>query len=195
VLGGIASPILHVSQLAALLGLETPAELEITRLAWDSAAILNAWAELIRPLDLETLTAPTPSRGRSLRNLTVNVFHPFELLPIAFETGRFDWDPTLDEDREAALADATAVVAYADDRSRTWHDWLLDREADLRLRQTDVTSPRGSVSFTNLLGSQRWHAGFHYRQLLVFLDSRGHDVTSALSLGSLDDLDLPAEVF
>ena len=82
------------------------------------AAVLDAWLKLIRPLDQETLTAPTPSRGRSLRNLTVNVFHPFELLPTAFETGRFDWDPTLDEDREAAVQNAAAVVAYASDR--TW---------------------------------------------------------------------------
>ena len=34
---------------------------------------------------------------RSLRNLTVNVFHPFELLPTAFDEGRFDWDPDLDD--------------------------------------------------------------------------------------------------
>ena len=82
------------------------------------------------------------------------------------------------------LADATSVVAYADDRRRSWHHWLCGREADLTFRDPDVTSPRGSVSFANLLGSQRWHAAFHYRQLLVFLDSRGHDVTSALSLGT-----------
>jgi hypothetical protein len=193
--GGVASPILHVSQLAAMLGLEAPAHLAVTRLAWDGAAVLDAWLKLIRPLDQETLTAPTPSRGRSLRNLTVNVFHPFELLPTAFETGRFDWDPTLDEDREAAVQTAAAVVAYASDRHLAWQDWLRENESDLLARDPDITSPRGHVTYANLLDSQRWHAAFHYRQLLAFLDGRGHDLTDAHSLASLDGLTLPAEIF
>jgi hypothetical protein len=193
--GGVASPILHVSQLASMLGLEPPAQLEVTRLAWDAAAVIQAWADLIRPLDLETLTAPTPSRDRSARNLTVNVFHPFELLPIAFETGRFDWDPTRDEVREAALRDAAAVVAYADDRCLAWQSWLVEREGDLPTRDQDVTSPRGRVTYATLLASQRWHAAFHYRQLLAFLDARGHDLTDAFSLASIGDLDLPDEIF
>jgi hypothetical protein len=193
--GGVASPILHVSQLAAMLGLEAPAQLEVMRLAWDGAAVLDAWLKLIRPLDQETLTAPTPSRGRSLRNLTVNVFHPFELLPTAFETGRFDWDPTLDEDREAAVQDAAALVAYASDRRLAWQDWLRESESDLLARNPDITSPRGRVTYANLLDSQRWHAAFHYRQLLAFLEGRGHDLTGARSLPSLDGLTLPAEIF
>jgi hypothetical protein len=192
---GVVSPILDVSQLASILGLEAPAQPEVTGLAWDSAAVLEGWLKLIRPLDLETLTAPTPSRDRSLRNLTVNVFHPFELLPIAFDTGRFDWDPTLDAKREAALPDAAAAVAYARDRYLSWHDWLLEREGDLLTRDPSVMSPRGQVTYSNLLASQRWHAAFHYRQLLVILGERARDLTGALSLASLRDLNLPDEIF
>jgi hypothetical protein len=194
-LDGAASPILHVSQLASMLGLEAPAQLEASRLAWDAAAVLDAWLKLIRPLDLETLTLPTPSRGRSLRNLTVNVFHPFELLPVAFDDGLFDWDPDGDDEREAPLQDAGAVVAYAGERTRSWRDWLLEREDELRERDPEVGSPRGSVTYTNLLASQRWHAAFHYRQLVAFLASRGRDVSDALALTSLGDLRLPPEVF
>jgi hypothetical protein len=192
---GVTSSILHVSQLAAMLGLEAPPQLEVTRLAWDAVAVLDAWLQLIRPLDQETLTSPTPSRGRSLRNLTVNVFHPFELLPTAFETGSFDWDPTLDEDREAALTDAASVVAYASDRHVAWQDWLRESESDLLARDPDITSPRGRVRYANLLDSQRWHAAFHYRQLLAFLEGRGYDLTRARSLASLEGLTLPAEIF
>jgi len=192
---GVASPILHSSQLASILGLEAPAQLEVTRLAWDAAAVLDAWLTLIQPLDKEALTAPTPSRGRSLRNLTVNVFHPFELLPTAFETGHFGWEPALDEDREAALQDAAAVVAYASDRCLAWQHWLYESEADLLARDPVVTSPRGRVTYANLLDSQRWHAAFHYRQLLAFLDQRGHDLAGAFSLTSLAGLTLPAETF
>src|SRR5262249_38000841 len=162
--------------------LEAPAHLEVTRLAWDAAAVLDAWLKLIRPLDHETLSAPTPSRGRSLRNLTVNVFHPFELLPTAFETARFDWAPTPDRARAPPLQDAAAVAAYAGDRQLAWQDWLRESESDLLARDPDITSPRGRVTYANLLDSQRWHAAFHYRQLLAFLDGRGYDLTGALSL-------------
>lgn len=193
--GGVASPILHISQLASMLGLKAPAQLESTRLAWDTVAVLDAWMELIRPLDLRTLTAPTPSRGRSVRNLTVNVFHPFELLPVAFETGRFEWDPDLDESREAALRDAAAVVAYAGNVCSAWRDWLHENEARLVTREPEITSPRGRVTYANLLDSQRWHAAFHYRQLLAFLGGRGYDLTRALSLETLGGLSLPGEVF
>ena len=188
--GGVASPILHVSQLASMLGLAAPPQLEVSRLAWDAAAVLDAWLKLIRPLDLETLVAPTPSRGRSLRNLTVNVFHPFELLPAAFANGRFDWDPDGDDEREAALATAAAVVAYADDRHFAWQDWLLEHEGDLSGRDPQVDSPRGSLTYANLLASQRFHAAFHYRQLLAVLD-----VSDPLPLASLGELGLPPEVF
>jgi hypothetical protein len=193
--GGVASPILHVSQLASMLGLEVPAQLEASRLGWDATAVLESWLDLIRRLDLETLLLPTPSRGRSLRNLTVNVFHPFELLPTAFDEGRFDWDPDLDEAREAPLQDAAAVVVYASVRHVAWQDWLLEHEAELLARDPAVDSPRGSLTYGNLLASQCWHAAFHYRQLLVFLDGRGQDLTGALPLSSLGDLNLPPEVY
>jgi hypothetical protein len=192
---GVASPILHVSQLASMLGLEAPEQLEASRLAWDATAVLDAWSELIEPLDFDTLIEPTPSRNRSLRNLTVNVFHPFELLPAAFDDGWFDWDPDGDDEREAALKQVDAVVAYANDRRLAWRDWLLAREHDLLGRDPHVGSPRGTVTYTNLLASQRWHAAFHYRQLLAFLELRGRDVTGAWSVDSLGELDLPAEIF
>jgi hypothetical protein len=193
--GGVASPILHVSQLASALGLQAPPQLEVSRLAWDATAVIESWLKLIRRLDFETLIVPTPARGRSLRNLTVNVFHPFELLPVAFDHGRFDWDPSLDEVRAALLRDATAVVAYAADRHAAWQEWLRDREAQLGARDPNVETPRGRVTYRVLLDSQRWHAAFHYRQLLAFLESGGHEVTGALSLTSVRDLKLSPEIF
>jgi hypothetical protein len=192
---GVIWPILHVSQLASLLGLEAPAQPAVSRLAWDATAVLAGWLGLIRPLDLDTLVRPTPSRGRSLRNLTVNVFHPYELLPVAFDEGRFGWEPTLDEAREAPLQDAASVVEYASDRYLAWRDWLLEHEHELAGRDPEVDSPRGKVTYANLLASQRWHAAFHYRQLLAVLEDWGHEVTGAFALGSLGDLELPPEIF
>jgi len=194
-LDGIVTPILHVSQLASMLGLDLPAQLDASRLAWDASSILEGWLAAIGPLDLEMLTRPTPSRDRSLRKLTVNVFHPFELLPGAFDDGWFDWDPAADEARETQLGDQQAVVAYAAHRHLAWRDWLLEREEELATRDPVVDSPRGQLTFRNLLASQRFHAAFHYRQLIAVLERQAHDLSGLFMLSSIADLDLPQEVF
>jgi len=177
-----------------MLGFEPPAQLEVSRLAWDASAILDGWSSAIGPLDFERLTRPTPSRGRSLRNLTVNVFHPFELLPAAFESGWFDWDPTEDEAREAGLHDAASVLDYAAERHLAWRDWLLERDAQLTA-DPEIDSPRGRVSYSSLLASQRFHAAFHYRQLVAVRADDRCDPGSLFSLGGIGDLVLPPEIF
>ena len=78
--GGTITPVLHVSQIADTLGLPPPPSAHPLRDGRDADAVLEAWLRQVRALDWDTLLRPTPSRGRSLRNLTVNVFHPFELL-------------------------------------------------------------------------------------------------------------------
>jgi hypothetical protein len=170
---GRALPILHVTQIASALGLPVPPAAEATRLGWELARILDAWVERVRPLDLDALTAPTGSRGRSLRNLTVNVFHPVELLPGAFATGRFAWDPDGDEERERGLPSVAAAVAYAGRIAGAWTAFLLEAEGALVERDPAVVSPRGEVAYRELLASQVWHAGFHLDQLEAFLAARG----------------------
>ena len=162
-------PILHVSQIAAALGLPTPAGLERARLAWDLAASLEAWVERLRGLAWDRLTSPTQLRGRSLRNLTVNVFHPVGLLPVAWESGSFDWDPDEDAAREEELRSAEEVVSYAERIEGDWASFLLEVGGGLEERDPAVTSPRGDVTYTELLESQRAHAGFHLRELEEFL--------------------------
>ena len=110
-LGDCVVPLLHVSQLARVLELPAPGPPPSALMAWETVGRLQEWLARLRPLDRATLTRPTPARARSLVNLTINVFHPFELLPRAWESGRFDWDPTRDDERERALASPEAVVA------------------------------------------------------------------------------------
>jgi hypothetical protein len=158
-------PILHVSQIASVLGLPRPPGGEKVRLGWELASALDEWLECLRSLDWGALTAPTASRGRSLRNLTVNVFHPVGLLPVAWTTGRFDWDPDGDAEREAALGDAEEVVGYTERIAAGWTSFLLDSETDLHERDPEVLSPRGRVTYSELMASQVWHAQFHLRQI------------------------------
>lgn len=194
VIDGEAVPILHVSQLAAALGLPQPERPAVALLAADTADLLRAWLDQVRPLPLPLLLEPTPSRGRSLRNLTVNVFHPFSLLPGAWAGRGFPWHPEEDGRLEEPLSTAEDVVAYAESIHEAWSEFLA-AVPDLDRPGLVVASPRGEVSWPDLLDQQRWHAAFHYRQLIAFLDARGAARPPALPLGLLDGLELPAEVF
>ena len=168
-MGGVTTPILHVSQLAAALGLPVPETQEPTRLAWETLPVLRSWLDRVRALDWAALTGPTPSRGRSLRNLTVNVFHPFELLPAAWWHGSFPWDPEHDGEREARLESAPELVAYAERIFTDWTGFVLQHADELGVHDRTVASPRGEVLFSALLESQLEHASFHREQLLAFL--------------------------
>lgn len=163
--GGVVTPVLHVSQLALVLGVEPPPGEEAGGLAWDLAALLERWRGRIAGVDLSALTEPTASRGRSIRNLTVNVFHPVSLLPGAWDSGRFDWDPDEDGEREQRLTTAVAVRAYAAGIAAAWTGFLLEEGDAIGLRDPTVVSPRGQLSYAELLASQRGHAAFHLEQL------------------------------
>ena len=123
----------------------------------------------MRPLDEEVLAAPTQSRGRSLRNLTVNVFHPFELLPAAWSGGGFPWEPERDDEREGRFHASAQLVAYAERILAAWSDFVLAHADELGRHDPLVSSPRGEVRFSALLNSQLEHIAFHLDQLVAFL--------------------------
>jgi hypothetical protein len=193
---GRAMPILHIAQIASLLDLPSDAIPEMPRLAFDTVNILSSWAELIDSMDFELLCKPTRSRQRSIRNLTVNTFHPFELLPEAWQGGNFDWRPEDDGPREAALLDAPAIRAYARERLNSWQMFLLDVEQELETADDrEVWSPRGTVPFSTVLTSQRWHAAFHHRQLTHFLREEEHPLVDGFDVEVIHDIDLPENVY
>ena len=169
----MTTPILHVSQLAAALGLPAPKTQESARLASETLPVLRSWLDHLRGLDWDLLTRPTRSRGRSLRSLTVNVFHPFELLPTAWRAASFPWEPERDQEREALLESPREVVAYAERIFADWTDFFLEHAEELGGRDPTVVSPRGEVCFSALLDSQLEHASFHHEQLVDFLRAEG----------------------
>lgn len=195
VVDGRVVPILHVSQIANVLGLPAPAHGDASRLAVDTVDLLRAWIELVRGLSLQELCAPTPARGRSLRNLTVNVVHPFELLPETWATGVFPWRPEEDELRERELRSAKQVVSCAERTYERWSGFVSELGAEFDRRSRRVSSPRGEIGWPELLDQQRWHLAFHYRQLVAVLDDRGLVHPPPLPLDLLEGLEFPAEVF
>jgi hypothetical protein len=192
---GVVSPLLHVSQLSSLLGLDGDTAGDAVGLARDTVSLLEAWTRELAELPWPLVTRPTPSRGRSLRNLTVNVFHPFELLPGAWLDGEFPWDPDLDEEREAAFGDTATLAGWARTTLDGWRVFLAEHQDELGERDPVIASPRGPIGWTALLASQRWHAAFHLRQLELFLAIEGVPRVSTFSVETLQDLELPAAVW
>jgi hypothetical protein len=101
-----------------------------------------------------------------------------------------DWRPEEDGRREAALEDSAALVRFAEGAAAGWSRLQVEAGDELACRDPVVASPRGDVLFSTLLSFQRWHAAFHYRQLVEFLR-----LDEALDLAGFEDLGLPRDVF
>ena len=193
---GRVTSVLHPAQVASLVGVAGPAELESVRLAWDLAAILESWLEEVESAPWEVLLLPTPSRGRTLKHLTVNVFLPISLLRGAWEERNFPWYPEEDDPKvEATVPDQPRLIAYARSVLRSWTDAVMTLEDAWRGDDPLITSPRGDLPYSLLLMSQRWHAGFHLAQLADFYAARGLRRASTFDPRNLADLDLPDDVF
>jgi hypothetical protein len=193
---GEVMPLLHVSQLASLLDLPRPEGADTVPVAYDTVAILEDWLALVPQAPFELLLAPTPSRGRSIRNLTVNVFHPFELLPGAWLDGRFDWfTGEADERREEPLTSVPEIVDYGRDILDRWQLFLLEHEDALAERDPMIGSNRNDAPFSVLLQSQRWHAAFHHRQVVDVLTRAAVPIGAPLQVEALGGLDLPPELY
>jgi hypothetical protein len=186
---------MHRTQIATALGLRVPRTEESQRLAWDIVPVLDAWMAHLERVEWELLVRPTPSRGRTLRNLTVNVFDPVSLLPDAFLSGRFEWYPEEDHRREQALRSSEDLVAFARIAANAWTAFLGDHGHELDQRNPAVASSRGDVAFAALLEYQRWHAAFHYRQMVEFLRVEEVVLPAAFDVEALTDLALPESVF
>lgn len=72
---------------------------------------------------------------------------------------------------------------------------MLSESERLEKSNRSVTSPRGDVTFSSLLASQRWHCAFHYRQMVHFLAPKGLVLPGAFQVESPTDIDLPETVF
>lgn len=197
VVDGRVFPILHPVQIASALGLPQPEESTgSVRLGWDAASILESWATLLPSASWEQVNKSTPSRGRSIRNLTVNTFRPYEMLPETWRTGRFEWR-TGEEDakREREVTDLRKLEDFAWKIQRRWEDFLLDSEAELKATDPIIESNRGDAPYSVILRSQRWHAAFHHRQIVDSFAGGGVQVAEALDVSGFDDLDLPDAIY
>jgi len=193
---GVSTPVLHVSQLAALLDIPAPPGFESTALGYDLLLIVESWAANLEALPWELIVAATPSRDRSVRNLTMNAVYPISLLPKAWATGRLDWG-IVDRDEELGqVYTQTAQLAeFARGVHSTWAEFMFESEETLALDDPPVVTPRGQLRYSELLASQRWHIAFHHRQIVEYLALEGVEPAHPFRVEQLAGMKLPATVF
>jgi len=193
--GEVTTTISTIAQLAAAVGEPSPPGPPVAQAAGDNIALLDAWVAHLRVFSWEFLSAPSPSRSRTFRELTVNVFNPFDLLPAAWETGEFPWHPEDDEAKGAAFSSHRELLAWAVGVGKRWSQFVaIEQDAfeDGRV----LSSPRGEQEWEPLLVALRWHSAFHYRQLIEFADLK-HVARprGAVDVRTLIGLTLPEDVF
>ena len=209
VVNGAPHVLQHPDQAGALLGLETPPELrDALRVAWDVDEIARAWLELAESTPWEALTEPVPGFGRTPLALAVDAVNGIAQLPDSFSSGWFHWpgNPRTGETGDAAVvayeASIVAGIERRDDLlafvrpvAESWRRFVVDEEEAFRADPTrSVRTPRGELTWVELLEAQRLHAAQHFRQAATGVVASGHD-PPALDFEGMYGLRLPAAIY
>jgi hypothetical protein len=209
VIDGTAHVLQHPSQAGLLLGLETPPALrDAVQVAWDIDAVERAFLELVEMTPWDGLLTPMPVLNRTPLALAVDASVGITALLEPFVTGWFHWpgNPVTGELGDATVvAYEASIVATIGDRDdllafvrpvvESWRRFVLENEEAFRLDPARaVRTPRGELTWVELLEAQRLHAAQHYRQAATQVASLGHRVPE-LDLSTLYGMRLPAAIY
>jgi hypothetical protein len=209
VIDGTPHVLQHPSQAGLLLGLETPPALrDALQVAWDIDAVAEAFLELVTATPWDVLNTPMPVLGRTPLALAVDASVGIKALLEPFATGWFHWpgNPETGEtgDQSVVAFEASIVVAIGDRDdllafvgpvAEAWHAFVAENENGFRADPARaVRTPRGELTWVELLEAQRLHAAQHYRQAVTQVGSLGQPVP-ALDLSTLYGMRLPAAIY
>ena len=199
----------HPSQAGILLGLETPPALrDAVQVAWDIDAVLGALVELCRTTPWEALLEPMPGLNRTPLALAVDASVGIRALLEPFESEWFHWpgNPLTGELGDAAVVAHEAsivseihhrdeLLALVGGTAAAWQGYVVANEDAFRAEpDRPVVTPRGELTWVELLEAQRLHAAQHYRQATTQVAWLGHRVPE-LDLASLYGMRLPEAIF
>jgi hypothetical protein len=209
VVDGVPHVLQHPSQAGRLLGLETPPGLrDAVQVAWDIETVMEAWVSLVTDTPWQALQTPMPVLGRTPLALAVDAAVGIDALTEPFATGWFHWpgNPRTGETGDhVVVAYEASIVETIDHRDdllafvgrvrRAWREFVAAREPELRADPArPVRTPRGPLSFVELLEAQRLHCAQHYRQAATQVAALGH-ATPAVDFDALYGLRLPASIY
>jgi len=209
VIDGTAHVLQHPSQAGLLLGLETPPALrDAVQVSWDIDAVAHAFLELVETTPWNALLTPMPVLNRTPLALAVDASVGITALREPFLTGWFHWpgNPVTGELGDAVVvAYEASIVSTIGDRddllafirpvAESWRTFVLENEEALRADPARaVRTPRGELTWVELLEAQRLHAAQHYRQAAAQVALLGHPVPG-LDLASLYGMRLPSSIY
>lgn len=186
----------HPSQIGSLLGLDVEDAQPSTAVAWGLLDVLQRWIDVIDDVPFEMLRTPTPSRGRDVRNLTVNVFRPIRMLADTWKDREFHWyTGEADLQQEAFLRVTAQVVGFAREIHMEFYGFLHEEGDRLSEQDPAITGNRGEMPYSALLVTQRFHAAFHYRQIVDHLGSQGITDLPPLPEALIREIGLPPNLY
>jgi hypothetical protein len=209
VIDGIPHVLQHPSQAAVLLGLEAPPQLrDARRVAWDIDSLMAAWVELCTDTPWDVLTAPIPGFGRTPLALAVDASVGIQALREPFGSGWFHWPgnpETGETGDQIVVAYEAAIVQRIPDRwhlldfvapvAACWRDFVVANEDAFDADPArPVRTPRGALTWVELLEAQRLHCAQHYRQATTWLSSEGH-TTPPVDVATMYGMRLPEAVY
>ena len=188
VIDGIPHVLQHPSQAAVLLGLQAPPSLrDARRVAWDIDTLMSAWVELCSGTPWDVLTAPIAGFGRTALALAIDASVGIQALGAPFASGWFHWpgNPETGEtgDQTVVAYEASIVRRIADRRdlldfvapvAADWRRFVVANDDAFEAEPAKpVQTPRGPLTWVELLEAQRLHCAQHYRQATTWLASQG----------------------
>jgi hypothetical protein len=209
VIDGMPHVLQHPSQAGLLLGLETPPALrDALQVAWDIDAVAEAFVELVTATPWDALNTPMPVLNRTPLALAVDASVGINALLEPFATGWFHWpgNPKTGETGDQsvvayeasiveAIVDRGDLLAFVGPVAEAWRAFVAENEDGFRVDPARaVRTPRGELTWVELLEAQRLHAAQHYRQAVTQVASLGQPVP-ALDLSTLYGMRLPAAIY
>jgi hypothetical protein len=209
VIDGTPHVLQHPSQAGALLGLMTPPALrDAVRVAWDIDSVMQAFVQLASETPWDGLLSSMPVLNRTPLALAVDASVGIDALREPFAGGWFHWpgNPATGVTGDAAVvAYEASIVATIGDRdsllafvvpvAERWRAYVAENAEAFRSDPARrVRTPRGELTWVELLEAQRLHAAQHYRQAVTQVASLGHPVP-ALDLTSLYGMRLPVTIY
>ena len=209
VIDGVPHVLQHPSQAAVLLGLEAPPALrDASRVAWDIDSLMAAWVEVCTETPWDALTSPIAGFGRTPVALAVDASVGIKALLEPFVSEWFHWPgnpETGETGDQTVVAYEASIVQRIVDRgdlltfvatvATDWRDFVVaNDDAFASDPARPVRTPRGPLTWVELLEAQRLHCAQHYRQATTWLTSRGQE-TPLLDLETLYGMRLPDAVY
>jgi hypothetical protein len=187
--------ILHTDQLREFLGLPvSDARASYRELADAMNRVLVAVEEAVRLVPSEMLSAPTPNRGRDLRELVFNIHDRIGPMVDALASGVYPWVSTDEYALSRRFGTTAELVSYCREMRTGWFEGTVAADVD-RVENDTVETKKGPVTQLQLLESRAFHSAQHLRQIYVFLRQIGITPGREMSADEMKPIVLGDQVF